>query len=323
MTAPLPSPAAAPAALTAPVPEPLRDRIAEQLAEIACEAGRILRGYHGGDCPHVIKPDGSPASLADTRSEELIVAALSRAFPGIPVIAEETCCAVPPAPLFFLVDPLDGTRDFLAGSEQYCVNICLVQGDRPIASALAAPGLGRVWAAGTSAREAPIREGRPGAFHPVGVRKPPAAGLVALVSRRHGDSDTDACLERLTIGERRVASSALKFCLIAAGEADLYVRCAPTMEWDTAAGDHVLTMAGGRVVGPGGTTITYGHHARFYRNGPFAALGSAAYRDDLALPQHSAISYFDRRRAGEGNQEGAKPGATAPEAAAIPRAHRG
>ncbi|MEH3118397.1 MAG: 3'(2'),5'-bisphosphate nucleotidase CysQ [Methylorubrum populi] len=299
MTAPAPSPALPPAFLTAPVSEAMRDAIAEQLAGIACEAGRILRGYHGGDCPHVIKPDGSPASLADTRSEELIVAALARAFPGVPVIAEETSCTVRPAPLFFLVDPLDGTRDFLAGNAQYCVNICLVEGERPIAAALAAPSLGRVWAAGTSAREAPIREGRPGGFHPVEVRKAPAAGLVALVSRLHGDSDTDACLERLPVGERRVASSALKFCLIAAGEADIYVRCAPTMEWDTAAGDHVLTMAGGRVVGPGGDTVTYGHHTRFYRNGPFAALASAAYRDALDLPQQSAVSYFDRRRAGD------------------------
>lgn len=299
MTTPAPSPAVPPLSLTAPVPEPMRDTIAEQLAGIACEAGRILRGYHGGDCPHVIKPDGSPASLADTRSEELIVTALARRFPGIPVIAEETSCTAQPAPLFFLVDPLDGTRDFLAGNEQYCVNICLVQGERPVASALAAPGLGRVWAAGTSAREALIREGRPAAFHAVGVRAAPAAGLVALVSRLHGDSDTDACLERLPIGERRVASSALKFCLIAAGEADIYVRCAPTMEWDTAAGDHVLTMAGGRVIGPGGGTITYGHHTRFYRNGPFAALASAAYRDALDLPERSAVTYFDRRRAGE------------------------
>ncbi len=242
MTPPDPLPALSP---TAPVPEALRDPVAEALAGIACEAGRILRGFHGGDCPHVVKPDGSPASLADARSEELIVSALTARFPGIPVIAEETSCTAPPAPLFFLVDPLDGTRDFLAGNEQYCVNICLVQGDRPVAAALAAPGLGRVWAAGLTAREASIREGRPTAFHPVTVREAPADGLVALVSRLHGDSATDACLERLAVGERRVTSSALKFCLIAAGEADIYIRCAPTMEWDTAAGDHVLTMAGG------------------------------------------------------------------------------
>ena len=297
-TASEPVPACEPVSLTVPVPEPMRDAIAERLAGIACEAGRILKGYHGSDCPHVIKPDGSPASLADTRSEALIVAALARAYPDIPVIAEETSCAAQPAPLFFLVDPLDGTRDFLAGHEQYCVNICLVQGDRPVAAALAAPGLGRVWAAGTSAREAPIREGRPGAFHPVTVRAAPASGPVALISRRHGDSETDACLERLAVGERRVASSAVKFCLIASGEADIYVRCAPTMEWDTAAGDHVLTMAGGRVIGPGGALVTYGHRDRFYRNGPFAALGSAAYCDALALPPRSAVSYFDLRRAG-------------------------
>ena len=296
MTAPDPIPALPP---TGPVPDVLRDPLAQRLAGIACEAGRILRGYHGGDCPHVVKPDGSPASLADARSEELIVAALRLSFPGIPVIAEETSCTAPPAPLFFLVDPLDGTRDFLAGHDQYCVNICLVQGDRPVAAALAAPGLGRVWAAGTTAREAAIVKGRPGAFHPVAVREAPADGPVALVSRLHGDSATDACLERLAVGERRVTSSAVKFCLIAAGEADVYVRCAPTMEWDTAAGDHVLTMAGGRVVGPDGGTVTYGHHGRFYRNGPFAALGSARYRDGLDLPREPAVTYFDRRRAGE------------------------
>ena len=296
MTIPDPPPAPR---LTVPVPEAARDAIAERLAGIACEAGRILRGYHGGDCPHVVKPDGSPASLADERSEALIVGALAQHFPGIPVIAEETSATARPAPLFFLVDPLDGTRDFLAGSEQYCVNICLVQGDRPVASALAAPGLARVWAAGMQAREAPIREGRPGPFRPVAPRRAPGAGLVALVSRLHGDSDTDACLERLGVGERRVTSSALKFCLIAAGEADIYVRCAPTMEWDTAAGDHVLTMAGGCVVGPDGDTVTYGHHARFYRNGPFAALGPEVDHRTLDLPHRSAVTYFDRRRAGE------------------------
>jgi len=284
--------------LTFPLTGPARDRIAARLAEIACEAGEILRGYHGGECPHVLKPDGSPASDADAESERFILAALTASWPDIPVVAEETACEVEPAPLFFLVDPLDGTRDFLAGSLQYCVNICLVQGMRPVAAALAAPGLFRVWSAGVIALEAPIRNGRPGETHAVGVRAAPEAGLVALVSRRHGDHATDACLERMAITRRRVASSALKFCLIAAGEADLYVRCAPTMEWDTAAGDHVLTMAGGCVVGPHGG-VTYGHRARSYRNGPFAALGQASYAATLDLPAESAVSYVDQRRAGE------------------------
>lgn len=285
--------------LTSPVPAQTRDDIARSLTEIACGAGEILRGYHGGDCPHALKPDGSPASLADARSEAFIVEALAQRFPGIPVVAEEGSCTAAPADLFFLVDPLDGTRDFLAGYPEYSVNIGLVSGERPIAAALAAPGLFRVWGAGTGAFEAPICDGRPLEARDVAVRRPLDAGLVALVTRRHGDAETDACLDRLPIRERRVASSALKFCLIAAGEADIYVRCAPTMEWDTAAGDHVLTTAGGCVVVPGGGGMTYGHRARFYRNGPFAALGDRSFAGALDLPPACAATYLDRRRAGD------------------------
>ncbi|HEX8416461.1 MAG TPA: 3'(2'),5'-bisphosphate nucleotidase CysQ [Methylobacterium sp.] len=266
----------------------MRERIAKTLTEIACEAGEILRAYHGGDCPHVLKPDGSPASAADHASETLILDALARHWPGIPVIAEESTYDRPPADLFFLVDPLDGTRDFLAGDPEYSVNIGLIQGDRPVAAALAAPGIGRVWGAGTSAFEAAIQDGRPVDAHPIAVRPVPQAGLVALVSRRHGDPQTETCLARLPIGLRRQTSSALKFCLIASGEADIYVRCGPTMEWDTAAGDHVLTTAGGRVVIPSGRAITYGHHALHYRNGPFAALGDPAYAVRLDLPERSS-----------------------------------
>jgi 3'(2'), 5'-bisphosphate nucleotidase len=269
--------------------ETQRDRIAATLAVIACEAGEILRAHHGGDCPHVLKPDGSPSSVADLQAEQLILSALAQACPGIPVVAEETCHNVAPADLFFLVDPLDGTRDFLAGNPEYSVNIGLVEGNRPVAAALAAPGLGRVWYAGTRAFEAPIRAGRPEGGRPVHARPAPAAGLVALVSRRHGDSETEACLAGLPIESRRGAASALKFCLIASGEADIYVRCGPTMEWDTAAGDHVLTAAGGCVVAPTGQPMVYGRHALSYRNGPFAALGDPAYADRLGLPDRGPL----------------------------------
>ncbi|GJE55583.1 3'(2'),5'-bisphosphate nucleotidase CysQ [Methylobacterium thuringiense] len=293
-----PRPASRPR-LTAPVSGPVRDAIAAGLAEIACGAGEILRGYHGGDCPHKLKPDGSPASLADARSEEFIVAALTQRWPGIPVIAEENSCEAATAELFFLVDPLDGTRDFLAGVPEYSVNIGLIWNDRPIAAALAAPGLFRVWYAGTTAVEAPIRNGRPGEPRPIAVRAPPRDGLVALVSRMHGDRATDTCLDGLPIALRRVASSALKFGLLAAGEADVYVRCVPTMEWDTAAGDHILAVAGGCVVGPDGERLTYGHRSRLYRNGPFAAFGECGQAPAVALPERCTASYRERRRAGE------------------------
>ncbi|NEU14013.1 3'(2'),5'-bisphosphate nucleotidase CysQ [Methylobacterium sp. BTF04] len=264
-----------------------RDRIAATLTEIACEAGEILRRYHGGDCPHVVKPDGSPASLADLAAETFIIAALARNWPDIPVIAEESSYDHPPAPMFFLVDPLDGTRDFLAGNREYSVNIGLIAGNRPIAAALAAPGLGRVWGAGTTAFECPIIDGRPGDARTVGVRPVPSDGPVALVSGRHSDAETMACLASLPVSRTRGIASALKFCLIASGEADIYIRCGPTMEWDTAAGDHVLTSAGGCVVVASGAPITYGHYASHYRNGPFAALGDCRYADRLGLPERS------------------------------------
>ena len=119
---------------------------------------------------------------------------------------------------------------------------------------------------------------------PIRARKAPERDRIALVSRRHGDPATEACLSSLAIGSRRAASSALKFCLIAAGEADVYVRCGPTMEWDTAAGDHILCRAGGCVVGAGGARLTYGHRHRAYRNGPFAAFGDIALAESLSLP---------------------------------------
>ncbi|GJE52030.1 3'(2'),5'-bisphosphate nucleotidase CysQ [Methylobacterium tardum] len=267
---------------------PERERIAATLAEIACAAGEILRRYHRGPCPHALKPDGSPSSAADVEAEDLIVAALAGRFPGIAVVAEERAQSGAPAgrlaETFFLVDPLDGTRDFLAGTPDYSVNIALVAGERPVAAALAAPGLGRVWWAGPRTLEAPVVDGRPGAARPVHARPVPEAGLLALGSRRHGDAATDLCLAALPVLETRQVGSAVKFGLIAAGEADIYVRCGPTMEWDTAAGDHIVAAAGGCVVVPGGGPIRYGRQGPDHRNGPFAALGDPSLAPRLALP---------------------------------------
>ena len=268
----------------AAIPGAERERIARALAEIACAAGAVLRVHHRSPGPHALKPDGSPSSAADLEAERLILALLAGRFPGIPVVAEETRHDARPADLFFLVDPLDGTRDFLAGTPDYSVNIALIAGARPAAAALAAPGLGRVWWAGIAASEAPVLEGRPGAARPVHVRAAPEAGLLALGSRRHGDAASDLCLAALPVLETRQVGSAVKFGLIAAGEADIYVRCGPTMEWDTAAGDHVVTAAGGRVVVPGGGPIRYGRFAAGYRNGPFAAVGDPALAESVSLP---------------------------------------
>ena len=261
-----------------------REEIALRLAEIACEAGRLLRGMESTCTDHRTKDDGSPTTAADLAAEHLIIARLDRLWPDIPVVAEETANAAIPGDLFFLVDPLDGTRDFLHQTGEYSVNIALVAADRPVAAAVAAPALERVWSAGATAKTGTVADGGAIDWRPARVRPMPSDGLVALVSRRHGDLATEACLASLSIGTRRTASSALKFCLIASGEADVYVRCGPTMEWDTAAGDHILTRAGGCVIRSGGGRITYGHHDRGYLNGPFAALGDEALAPRLNLP---------------------------------------
>jgi 3'(2'), 5'-bisphosphate nucleotidase len=267
-------------------PDQEANSIALKLAEIAIDAGRLLRRMESAFIEKRIKDDGSPTTLADLASEELIIRRLQETWADVPVVAEETSSGVQPDRFFFLVDPLDGTGDFIRGTGEYSVNIALVHGTRPIAAVVAAPALGRIWVAGETAHAAEIPAGGPTEikWQPVSAREAPEHDLIALVSRRHGDDATETCLSSLSIGTRRMTSSALKFCLIASGEADIYVRCGPTMEWDTAAGDHVLSRAGGVVIGPGGSSLTYGHADRGYLNGPFAALGDATIAPRLSLP---------------------------------------
>ena len=263
------------------------DAIALKLAEIAVEAGDLLRRMQDDAGDTRIKSDGTPSTGADLAAEDLIQSRLAQSWPGMPVIAEETSNQLAPGEHFFLVDPLDGTKDFIHGSNEYTVNIALIAGTRPVAGVVGAPSLGRMWAAGMEAKSGVIGPDGRVAWDPLKVRPAPPNGLVALVSRRHGDGASDACLATLSIGTRRTASSALKFCLIASGEADIYVRCGATMEWDTAAGDHVLSRAGGVVIGAGGGRLAYGREHAGYKNGPFAALGDPALAPRLSLPLES------------------------------------
>ena len=263
--------------------DPACDEVAARLGAIAWEAGALLRRMQAGTEERRIKPDGTPTTAADLAAEELILARLHAHWPGVPVVAEESSNAALAGDAFFLVDPLDGTSDYLDGMGEYSVNIALVQGHRPVAAAVTAPRLGQVWIAGTRAR---VGDGgtEPAEWREARARAAPPGGLVALVSRRHADPATEACLATLSIGTRLTTSSALKFCLIASGEADIYVRCGPTMEWDTAAGDHILTRAGGCVIRSGGGPMLYGARGQDYRNGPFAALGDPRLAVRMSLP---------------------------------------
>lgn len=253
-----------------------RDGVAGGLGRVAIEAGQLLAAVTDRAAGQVAKDDGSPATAADLAAERLILARLRERHPDIPAVAEESRGAAGGSRRFFLVDPLDGTRDYLAGSDEYAVSIALIENGRPIAGAIAAPGLGRAWIAGRGAWQASLDGAGEPEWRPARARAAAPDGLVALVSRRHGDPGTDAVLARLPIAERRAVSSAAKFGLIASGEADLYVRCGPTMEWDTAAGDCLIHVAGGSMIGPTGQPFAYGRERRGFLNGAFAAMGDPA-----------------------------------------------
>jgi len=250
------------------------------LLEIARRAAHsagvaILGVYNAVDAPDVRrKADDSPVTRADERAEAIIVEILRAEAPGIPVIAEETCEreGVPgqAPPRFWLVDPLDGTKEFLRRNGEFTVNIALVEGDLPVLGVLHVPALGDTFAAagaGTATRQ------RGGAApQPIAARPVPRRGAVVVHSRSHENNEKLAeYLATLEAPTTRVCGSAIKFGLIAAGESDLYPRFGPTMEWDTAAGQAVLEAAGGSVTTPDGAPFRYGKPG--FRNTGFFARG--------------------------------------------------
>ena len=243
----------------------------------ALAAGRIVMKVYEADGAHRAKSDGSPVTDADEQAEALILAALAKQFPDVPVIAEESVARgqVPAvARRFFLVDPLDGTREFVNRNGEFTVNIALIEDGGPVAGAVYAPALGQLYFGGARAWGTDIATGSTGPIDGVAIHaRPQPDRLVAVASRSHGDADTERFLATLPIAERRGIGSSLKFCLVAAGEADVYPRFGPTMEWDTAAGHAVLAAAGGRLVGADGAAFAYGKAATGFRNGGFVAWG--------------------------------------------------
>jgi len=250
------------------------------LLEIACRAAHrageaILEVYNSGDVPAVRrKADDSPVTRADEHAEAIILKMLAAEAPGIPVIAEETCEreGVPGAcPLcFWLVDPLDGTKEFLRRNGEFTVNIALVEGDRPTLGVVHAPALAETfWAAGPGTA---TRQRGDAAPRTLSARAVPRRGAVVVHSRSHENNEKfSTYLATLDAPSTRVSGSAIKFGLVAAGEADLYPRFGPTMEWDTAAGQAVLEAAGGSVSTPEGAPFRYGKPG--FRNAGFLARG--------------------------------------------------
>jgi 3'(2'), 5'-bisphosphate nucleotidase len=246
-------------------------RILEDVILIARAAGEQVLELYARGCAVHSKEDGSPVTEADHRAQEIICARLERLAPSMPIVAEEGPKAAGQASwtTFWLVDPLDGTKEFVGGSGEFTINIALIEQSAPVLGVVLAPVLDRLFAAapGMSA----VIEDAAGR-RSISARTIPAEGATVVSSRSHGDPDALArCLAGRKVAASITAGSSLKFCLLAAGEADLYPRFGRTMEWDTAAGDAILRAAGGRVTDLDGRLLRYGKPG--FENPSFVAHG--------------------------------------------------
>jgi 3'(2'), 5'-bisphosphate nucleotidase len=233
----------------------------DPLAAIAARAARVIR--RSGCDGLRRKADGSPVTAADEAAEAVICEGLQKLMPDAPVISEEQMArgerrALGGASLaYFLVDPLDGTREFIAGRDEFTVNIALMRAGVPILGVIVAPAYGLMWR-GVVGRGADrmSTDGRT-ASTPIRTRPRPTKPVV-VVSRSHLDPKTSAYLQTLPQAVTEVSGSSLKFCRIAEGTADLYPRLAPTRDWDIAAGHAIVQAAGGTVTDPDGSPLVYG-----------------------------------------------------------------
>ncbi len=251
------------------------------LAEITWHAGEIILSHYAAGVEARKKEDHSPVTAADEEAEEFILARLHKLVPDVPVIAEEEVSAGHVREIgsrFFLVDPLDGTKEFLSGNGEFTVNIAEVENGIPTRGVVYAPAKNRLFMGETSGGAFEIST--PHGILPdfkqakrIAVRPAPPDGLVAVASRSHRDSKTDEYLAAYPVKDFLSAGSSLKFCLVATGEADIYPRHGRTMEWDTAAGHAVLAAAGGSVTTIDGRPFIYGKVEEKFANPYFVARG--------------------------------------------------
>ncbi|MFK8034946.1 MAG: 3'(2'),5'-bisphosphate nucleotidase CysQ [Hyphomicrobiales bacterium] len=257
----------------------------ELFEALALEAGSAIMPYYTNGCETMVKEDESPVTAADHAAEEIILLGLRKQYPNIPVIAEEEMCAGHmPAALgqyFFLVDPLDGTKEFINKRSDFTVNIALIEFGVPIAGTVYSPVRGEVFSGfGDQATETVVEDGSCGKKVKISV-KGRVEAKIAVASRSHLTPETEQFLTDHGISECVSVGSSLKFCLLARGEADIYPRFGRTMEWDTAAGDAVLRAAGGRTLNPDGSQFIYGKQNQTH-DAPFANPSFIAFATRVA-----------------------------------------
>lgn len=255
---------------------------------IALKAGARIMDVYQTEFSVDAKSDASPVTEADGAAEEIILTELAKLSPDIPVVAEEAVSKgdVPETDkVFYLVDPLDGTREFISRNGEFTVNIALIEEGVPVTGVVYAPALGELfWGAkGKGAFRAAVKEGVIGSQELIRVRSAPSA-VTAIGSRSHGSAETEEWLKQYVVNDFVAAGSSLKFCRVAEGSADLYPRHGRTMEWDTAAGDAILRAAGGLVTTLDGEPLTYGKRGRTsdtdFANPYFIAYGDTGLKKD-------------------------------------------
>lgn len=260
----------------------LQPRLVDEMTDLVSRAAAAVMKIRSSALAVRHKSDSSPVTAADDASEDIIARGLQQLLPGLDIISEEAAAHSAPQSVgatFALIDPLDGTREFVAGHDDFTVNLAIIAQGRPVVGLVAAPALQLVWRSkaeggaerlhlqpGATSQEARDRTD-------IRTAMPEANRLRALVSRSHLDERTTAWLAQRSGVALTACGSSLKFCRLAEGSADVYPRLAPTMEWDVAAGDAVLTAAGGAVLTPDGAPLVYGQTGRGLRIPEFIAWG--------------------------------------------------
>jgi len=256
----------------------------EALTQIVSRAAAATLATHFSAVERRTKDDRTPVTAADIASEALIIDGLAKLLPGLAVVAEESVASITAAPLepsFAVVDPLDGTKEFLAGRDEFTVNLGIVTHGIPIAGVIAAPAQGLLWRGvlGAKAERLRLRFGAgPTAADErsfIRARKAPDR-LVVATSRSHLDATTEEFIARLPVAKRFPCGSSVKFCYLAQGDVDLYPRLAPTHEWDIAAGCAILAAAGGLATAPDGSALEFGRRTKKFLIPGFIAWGDPA-----------------------------------------------
>jgi 3'(2'), 5'-bisphosphate nucleotidase len=249
------------------------------LTDLVVKAGEAILAVNRGAMKVHGKDDGSPVTEADLAADRVIAEGLARIAPGVPVLSEERVQAAKPPfrGSFLLVDPLDGTKEFVAGRPEYAVNVALVTEGTPLLGVIGAPAFGWLWRGlvGRGAERVRLSGKGLNAAEPIHTRRAPRRGepWIAAVSRSHGDAATEAFIDARPGAVRAKLGSAVKFGRLAEGAADIYPRLGPTSEWDVAAGCAVVTAAGGKVTDADGRPLRFGERADGFIVPAFIAWG--------------------------------------------------